>query len=221
MNIQVNRISHPVTSLGPGRRIVVWLQGCSRHCPGCDSIDTWDCNAGKTLNVEYLAARIARIVKTEHLDGISITGGEPFEQADALICLLEILKNNLCDKSDDAKSQSNFSILVFTGFSQGYIRNKFPLLDSIVDVLVCGSYMKDRPKVNCLIASSNQKLVYLNELVKADFQTYLNKSEQPIQFDIKGSDVYIVGIPNNGDLSMIQQQLKERGIVFKETSWQN
>ena len=39
--IGLNRVHFPVTALGPGRRVGIWLQGCSIRCPGCMSLDTW------------------------------------------------------------------------------------------------------------------------------------------------------------------------------------
>ena len=39
--VGVSRLHFPVTTLGPGRRAAIWLQGCSIHCRGCVSRDTW------------------------------------------------------------------------------------------------------------------------------------------------------------------------------------
>ncbi|WP_461325238.1 4Fe-4S cluster-binding domain-containing protein [Bradyrhizobium diazoefficiens] len=47
IRISVSRIHFPVTTLGPGRRLGIWFQGCSIRCPGCISMDTWMEGAGK------------------------------------------------------------------------------------------------------------------------------------------------------------------------------
>ena len=39
--IRLNKAHYPVTALGPGRRIGLWLQGCALACPGCISQDSW------------------------------------------------------------------------------------------------------------------------------------------------------------------------------------
>src|SRR3546814_9784731 len=57
MRIAVSRLHFPVTALGPGRRIGLWLQGCSIRCPGCISVDTWAHDAGH-VPLSYLTERI-------------------------------------------------------------------------------------------------------------------------------------------------------------------
>ncbi len=49
MNILLNKAHFPVTVLGPGRRIGIWLQGCSIGCAGCISQDTWEADATKAM----------------------------------------------------------------------------------------------------------------------------------------------------------------------------
>ena len=63
MRIRVNRVARPVTVLGPGRRLGLWVQGCSIRCPGCASEDTWDPAAGRDLEVAALARSLADVVK--------------------------------------------------------------------------------------------------------------------------------------------------------------
>src|SRR3972149_472528 len=54
MNIAINKAHFPVTVLGPGRRLGLWLQGCSIRCPGCVSQDTWEAGAGRFMPIEAL-----------------------------------------------------------------------------------------------------------------------------------------------------------------------
>jgi anaerobic ribonucleoside-triphosphate reductase activating protein len=54
MNIALNKAHFPVTVLGPGRRIGLWLQGCSIRCAGCVSRDTWEAGAGHAMPIERL-----------------------------------------------------------------------------------------------------------------------------------------------------------------------
>jgi anaerobic ribonucleoside-triphosphate reductase activating protein len=56
--IGLNRVHFPVTALGPGRRIGIWLQGCLIRCPGCMSLDTW-APAGTRIAVAGLLDRIS------------------------------------------------------------------------------------------------------------------------------------------------------------------
>jgi anaerobic ribonucleoside-triphosphate reductase activating protein len=83
--IAISRIHFPVTRLGPGRRVGIWVQGCSIRCPGCISVDTWVRGRGRADVSEVLEA-IAPWMSTA--EGFTISGGEPFDQPDALASLL-------------------------------------------------------------------------------------------------------------------------------------
>ena len=74
MRLQLSRLHFPVTTLGVGRRIGVWFQGCSIRCPGCVSLDTWDPAHG-TTTVEDVVTAIGPWL--EAADGLTVSGGTP------------------------------------------------------------------------------------------------------------------------------------------------
>lgn len=78
---------------GPGRRSVVQLQGCRRHCPGCYVPETHDPAGGRAISVHRLVAMLISHVG-EPRDGVTVTGGEPFLQPTGLLRLLEALKEH-------------------------------------------------------------------------------------------------------------------------------
>ena len=83
---------------GPGVRTVVFFQGCDLHCPGCQNPSTWDITKGTEVEV----AKLAALLKKESINRkITISGGEPLMQKEALIELCEML--------------SDFDIAVYTG----------------------------------------------------------------------------------------------------------
>ncbi|MFN8753673.1 MAG: 4Fe-4S cluster-binding domain-containing protein, partial [Betaproteobacteria bacterium] len=90
ISIALNKAHFPVTVLGPGRRIGLWTQGCSIGCKGCISQDTWDQDESRRVPVDTLVAW-CRSACNDQLDGITISGGEPFDQPEALRALLEAL----------------------------------------------------------------------------------------------------------------------------------
>ena len=55
-SIQINKAHFPVTVLGPGRRIGLWVQGCSIGCKGCVSMDTWAPDASRAVPIADLVA---------------------------------------------------------------------------------------------------------------------------------------------------------------------
>ena len=88
--LNLSRLHYPVTTLGPGRRVGIWFQGCSIRCPGCVSVDTWAAGQGGTTVSAVLAAVSPWLVTA---DGVTISGGEPFDQVDALLALLRGLRS--------------------------------------------------------------------------------------------------------------------------------
>src|SRR5439155_14436715 len=86
---------------GPGERAVLWVAGCLRRCPSCMKPDLFAFDAGETMRVEAIAQMILRVPK---LDGVTFSGGEPFERAIPLAILAKTLKAH------------GLSILVYSGY---------------------------------------------------------------------------------------------------------
>jgi anaerobic ribonucleoside-triphosphate reductase activating protein len=93
--MNVARILYPVKVLGPGDRIGIWLCGCNRACPGCSNPELWSPRPEFELSVENLCHLINQILVNHPVDGITITGGEPFQQAADLWMLISRLSNQL------------------------------------------------------------------------------------------------------------------------------
>ena len=86
--IDISRAHYPVTTLGVGRRIGIWFQGCSIRCKGCVSQDTWATDPSKAIPVGALLGW-CKMVAPEGPDGVTISGGEPFDQPAGLSALLD------------------------------------------------------------------------------------------------------------------------------------
>lgn len=69
---------------GHGLRFTVFTQGCPHHCPGCHNPDTHDPAGGREVSVEELSAQLG---KNPLLEGLTLSGGEPFAQAAACAAL--------------------------------------------------------------------------------------------------------------------------------------
>lgn len=211
MKIQVNRIAHPVTVLGPGRRLGVWVQGCSIACPGCASVDTWDAGGGETLDTAALASELAKIIKADDLTGITLTGGEPTEQAAELTDLVIRIRDEVNDRPID--------VLMFTGRSEKAAERAAPTLWAIVDAAICGPYRSSRPGNGPLIASANQSLVVRTELGAARMGDLDRSTSTMLQARVGDGDIVLIGLPGPGDLPRIEAALRERGVVMEGRSW--
>lgn len=74
---------------GPGIRMTIFMQGCPHHCPGCHNPHTHDPDGGYEVNVYEV---IDKFRKNPLLDGITFSGGEPFEQPYALQFLSSVVQ---------------------------------------------------------------------------------------------------------------------------------
>lgn len=87
--LHVNSIDYTGSiSDGPGIRTVLFVQGCARRCEGCHNPQTWDPNGGVFMPILDLAEELRRQVKNRKL---TISGGEPLLQADAVTDLIQHL----------------------------------------------------------------------------------------------------------------------------------
>jgi anaerobic ribonucleoside-triphosphate reductase activating protein len=137
---------------GPGIRYAVWLQGCTLGCPGCFNPDTHPRDAGFALPVDELAER--SVAEGDAIEGVSFTGGEPFEQCDGLLALVRTLRE-----------RTPLSLLAFSGFTLEEIR-RLPVGPAILDhldVLVDGRYSDARRIGTGLRGSSNQRIHLLSD----------------------------------------------------------
>jgi anaerobic ribonucleoside-triphosphate reductase activating protein len=84
------RISQSLVN-GPGRRAVLWFQGCTLHCPGCWNPKTHAFD----VSLEYTVRELADwILCCPNIEGVTFSGGEPFQQAEALLELCQELRAN-------------------------------------------------------------------------------------------------------------------------------
>jgi len=141
---------------GPGIRLVVFAQGCKHHCPGCHNPETHSFTGGKLVSI----ASIMEMVKSNPLlDGLSFSGGEPFEQAKMFAELAKMAK------------ALKLSIVTYTGYTyEEIIARKNPGWEELLsqtDLLIDGKY--DISRKNLLLrfrGSENQRIIDLNKTMK-------------------------------------------------------
>jgi anaerobic ribonucleoside-triphosphate reductase activating protein len=210
MMIRISRVHYPVTVLGPGRRLGIWLQGCSLGCKGCVSKDTWNPDAGRLIDVETLVEQCRELVKDD-LNGITITGGAPFEQLDALSSLLDELK--------PWRASAGFDILCYSGKPYKHLQQQYPNILSQIDLLIPEAFVESRPTDAIWRGSANQPLIPLSNLGHSKLKN-LDKAEAPaIQVQVQDGAVWFIGIPRRGDMDKLQALLKNRGVLMEKNSW--
>ncbi len=154
MKIQIAGYERHSSVNGPGVRFVLFTQGCPHRCPGCQNPDTWDRNLGESMEIEEL---VSLILSTKYIDGVTLSGGDPLYQAEAIHILCKELK------------QKNINIWCYTGWTYEAIQSSPDLvaakeaLDDI-DVLVDGPFVLSLLSKDCIYrGSSNQRLIDLKK----------------------------------------------------------
>jgi anaerobic ribonucleoside-triphosphate reductase activating protein len=145
---------------GPGLRAVVWVQGCTLGCPGCFNPETHPEQAGFSLSVEQL---VEKVIQITGIEGITISGGEPFQQTPALAEFLKAVKAN-----------SPLSVLLFSGFTLEEIKRIPHSIEALaqVDVLVAGRYQIEKRLAHNLLGSANKQVYFLTKRYsKTDLET--------------------------------------------------
>lgn len=207
MRISLSRVHFPVTTLGPGRRLGIWVQGCSIRCPGCISSDTWAHRETDTL-VDELLERIGPWLQV--CDGVTVSGGEPFEQALALEELLRGIRNF-----------TPADILVYSGKPLEQLLGERCVTASLIDCLISDPFERDAPQTRYLMGSDNQRMTCLTPIGRQVFGTLDRQAVEAdrrldVMFDGAGA-VWLAGIPGRGDMARLQLLLAEDGTYMQTT----
>ena len=203
MNWQLNKIQYPVYNLGEGKRIAIWVQGCTLACDGCINEMIWSKKKGKAVAIYDLYQYILSI--SEYFDGITISGGEPFQQYEQLIAFSYLIK-----------TRTKLNIHCFTGYEIKELEDLFPdkLFLQYIDSLVDGRYVKELHSNNNLVGSSNQK-TYQIKNGKAKLSTRQKGSNKWSLSVTKDGTIYMAGIPKEKEIETIENHLSNVGFPKK------
>ncbi len=208
--VRLSRIYYPVTVLGPGQRLGIWFQGCTLRCPGCMSHDTWDPQAGINYEIKEIIDKI-EIYTDEKIAGVTISGGEPFQQPDALMELIDGLRKS------EFLSRKEIDIICYSGFNEQFLRENYANIIERLDVLIPEPYNPRMISNESWRGSNNQPFILLTPLGAKRFN--VNFKSRRIQLEIDDDSIEIIGIPQRGDLRLIERQLAEIGISLENVSW--
>ncbi|MEE5992580.1 MAG: 4Fe-4S single cluster domain-containing protein [Oscillospiraceae bacterium] len=183
----IDRILFPVVSLGIHKRLVIWTVGCTKHCKGCANPELWDTVGRKNRPVETILQMIQNIHAQQPIEGITITGGDPLEQPEELLQLLEGLQEITED------------ILVYTGYTMQELKKLWSpsMLEDLqknIAVLIDGRYIQELNEETAVLRGSlNQNIIYLKKQYQTEYETYL-KQGRIIQNVYMGNQLISVGI---------------------------
>jgi len=143
---------------GPGKRFVIWFQGCPFHCKGCLNPEFWENDGGVLMDVKRIMDHIRLSRETEQIEGVTFTGGEPLIQAEALLSLVRAIKSE------------GLTILCYTGYLfQDILNDKVPYAKELlkyIDILIDGPYIEEEKAALPWRGSRNQRVYFLTDRYK-------------------------------------------------------
>ncbi|HFE45704.1 MAG TPA: radical SAM protein [Nannocystis exedens] len=155
--LQIAHIVAITEAEGPGRRFALWVQGCSLHCPGCCNPELFPAVGGQMLAVDDILSQLRQAAREHRVDGMTVVGGEPLEQLEALTALVVGTRS------------LGLGSIVFTGYTwnEATLRPGFARLQAALDTLVSGRFdarLREPPVGGRrFIGSTNQTLHHLSE----------------------------------------------------------
>lgn len=143
---------------GPGNRMVIFFQGCDNNCPGCFNHMLKTFETRNECRPEEVFSKHFK----NGIDGITVSGGEPFLQPEGLLELLKLAVNTY-----------GLSTVVYSGFTKKELMNipECAVCLNFIDVLVDGRYSISKNEPTLLArGSTNQRFCFLSDRYeKADF----------------------------------------------------
>lgn len=177
----LQRVYFPVLTLGYGKRLGVWVRGCKRACPGCISPEMQSYE-GNAVDVKEI---INALPDGFTADGLTISGGEPFDQAEGVAELVSWFIGNI---SSD--------VLIYTGYTEQELRERkdraTDYLLAHIAVLVDGPYLEAANDGKGLRGSANQRVIVYR------FPERYRNAEQwkrQVQFEGDGESLIQIGVP--------------------------
>lgn len=196
--------SNRCTVLGPGRRAVLWVQGCPFRCPGCVAPESQPFRGGQVTDIASLADELSSL---PDIEGVTFSGGEPFAQAAAL-----------ADLVDSIRRERDLSFMSYTGYTlEHLLRCGSPTQKALVerlDILIDGPYLAGRHTDLRWRGSDNQQVYFLSPRYRhlaahANERGYWLESEHAAD-----GSVHVMGIFPKGFRQAFEHRMLDRGILL-------
>lgn len=212
--LRLNKAHYPVSVLGYGRRIGIWFQGCTIQCKDCVSRDTWAQDEGAGIRVKDLLDW-CRQKAAAGVDGITFSGGEPFDQPQAL--------NALVDGLDRWRKRAGLSLdlLCYSGYPLKTLTEQHAALLQKLDAVIPEPYVEHLPQGGMWRGSANQPLIALSPLGKARYEHHPETpaDAKSMQIAVEDGRIWMIGIPARGDMAALEKLCAARGLRLEQVSW--
>ncbi len=144
---------------GPGVRVSLFVSGCTHYCKGCFNSEAWDFHYGKPYT-EKVEEEILEALKPSYIKGLSVLGGEPFEEANRLtvLGLLKKARERYPEKSIWCYTGYDYEKDLLRFIAEG--RTEVEEMLAFIDVLVDGEFVEEQKNLRLPFrGSENQRLI--------------------------------------------------------------
>lgn len=185
----------PVSEVnGPGKRSVIWVQGCPKRCPGCWNPEFLTFGSDWKLTPKELVEYVRKGTHSfSDIEGITFSGGEPFSQAAALAEAAKIFR------------RLGLSVISYSGWTLEDIRSTkdgSKLLKQL-DILIDGEYIRSLATTRLWRSSSNQRIHFLTERY-SHYRSKIETDEQEFEITLQSGGVTITGFPDQSVLRVLR-----------------
>lgn len=172
--MKYHNITHADMLNGEGLRVVLWVSGCSHHCPACQNVITWNCNDGLDFD-EAAKEEIFKDLEEDWCSGITLSGGDPLfkgNRADIVSLVCEI-----------REKYPTKSIWLYTGYTWEELLEEnddvIKVILNNIDVLLDGKFiLRLANEAIHYVGSSNQCIIDVKKSLKENKKIlYIDNSE--------------------------------------------
>ncbi|MFO7906583.1 MAG: 4Fe-4S single cluster domain-containing protein [Planctomycetota bacterium] len=200
--LRLARRTNRCTVLGPGRRAVLWVQGCPSRCPGCVAPETQPFRGGQQMDVASLAEELSHV---PDIEGVTFSGGEPLAQAAALLNLVDSIRLN-----------RDLSFMSYTGYALEYLHQRGTAAQKAflrrLDILVDGPYVASRHTDLRWRGSDNQRVHLLTPRYR-HLEQQLHERGNWLEFTCDSqNEMHWMGIPPKGFREAFEGKMRELGV---------
>lgn len=206
--LRIARFQERSQALGPGTRAVVWFQGCAFDCPSCIAAEM---NRSDDFDLTTPSDLVERVLKISGIEGVTLSGGDPFDQPLTLLAeFLEILNR-----------RSELSVMCYTGrtldqLRRGGANDVTARILKRLDILIDGLYVESLNDGSAWRGSSNQQIHFLSPRYRHLESSVRESRERKLEVSvIPGGAIDLTGIPPAGFIDRLRDQLNTRGLVLK------
>ena len=176
---------------GPGKRLLLFTQGCSLRCKGCVNQHLWQFGVGANITVEEV------LELCQDVEGITLHGGEPLDQSEGVLEIVKALKS------------VGKTIILFTGYQYKELsKSSQKRVWSLSDLVVSGRYIEEKRNIYLQFRGSTNQRVYRHQGKYKNYQIKDGKSVAIIRLNENG-EMQSRGFRNQ-ELEELLQEITKR-----------